>query len=56
MPGSSLGTEIWESSSQGRSLCSDPEAWAASQAWGPEHGHSAACLLASSAESRANAV
>lgn len=38
MPGSSLGTEIWESSSQGRSLCSDPKARAASQACGPSQG------------------
>ena len=38
MPGSSLGTEIWESGSQGRSLCLDPEARAASQAWGPSQG------------------
>ena len=29
MPGSSLGAGIWESSSQGRSLCSGPKAWAA---------------------------
>lgn len=58
VPSSSLGTEICESSSQGRSLCSDPKARAASQAcspsqgrilpWDREHRHSIACFLASS--------
>lgn len=38
MPGSSLGTKIWESSTQGRSLCSDPEAQATFQACGPSQG------------------
>ena len=66
MPGSSLGAGIWESSSQGRSLCSGPKAQAASQAcspsqgrllpWGHEHRHSIACFPAPYAESGVNAV